>query len=192
MAWQRLTPELEAVLEEMAKTPAQERLGEIDQVMVKSLRLHHDQRGFFTEQLKRGDTDDRGRPFLPPQEFSQMSRSVAFARGGNPPELIKAFHWHRRQWDYWDSVSGDARIVLVDLRPESPTRGRIQVLIAGERAPKVVAIPPLVAHGYQVLSLRDVVLCYYVTETYDPEDPDEGRIRYDDPRIGFDWSVENI
>ena len=121
-----------------------------------------------------------------------MSRSVAFARGGNPPELIKAFHWHRRQWDYWDIVSGDARIVLVDLRPESPTRGRIQVLIAGERAPKVVAIPPLVAHGYQVLSLRDVVLCYYVTEPYDPDDPDEGRIRYDDPRIGFDWSVENI
>ncbi len=192
MAWQRLTPELEAVLAEMAAVPAAQRMGAIDGVMVKSLQLHSDQRGFFVEQLKRGDRDDQGRPFLPPHPFAQMSRSLAFARGGNPPELIKAFHWHRRQWDYWDMVGGDARIVLVDLRPDSSTRGRIQVLMAGERAPKVVAIPPLVAHGYQLLSLRDLILCYYVTEPYDPESPDEGRIPYDDPRIGFDWKVENI
>ncbi|NNM97224.1 MAG: dTDP-4-dehydrorhamnose 3,5-epimerase family protein, partial [Candidatus Dormibacteraeota bacterium] len=109
-----------------------------------------------------------------------------------PPELIKAFHWHKKQWDYWDMVAGDTRIVLVDLRADSPTRGRIQVLIAGEHSPKVVAIPPLVAHGYQALSLRDVVLSYYVTEPYDAQSPDEGRIPWNDQRIGFDWSIENI
>jgi dTDP-4-dehydrorhamnose 3,5-epimerase len=121
-----------------------------------------------------------------------MSRSVAYARGGNPPELIKAFHWHRKQWDYWDMVAGEARIVLVDLRSDSPTKGKVQVVIAGEHNPKVVAIPPLVAHGYQVLSLRDVVLCYYVTEPYEPGQPDEGRIPFDDQRIRFDWRIENI
>lgn len=192
MAWQPVTADMEEVLADMVGVPLAERLGEIDGVMVKSLRLHPDQRGFFTEQLKRGDLDDRGRPFLPDAPFAQMSRSLSFARGGNPPELIKAFHWHRLQWDYWDMVSGTARIVLVDLRRQSPTRGRVQVVMAGEHSPKVVAIPPLVAHGYQVVSLRDVVLCYYVTEPYDPAAPDEGRIRFDDPRIGFDWTVENI
>ena len=45
-----------------------------------------------------------------------MSRSLVYARGGNPPELIKAFHWHKLQWDYWDIVVGNARVVLVDLR----------------------------------------------------------------------------
>jgi dTDP-4-dehydrorhamnose 3,5-epimerase len=49
-----------------------------------------------------------------------------------------------------------------------------------------------VAHGYQTLDLRDVILNYYVTEPYDPSDPDEGRIPYNDPRIGFDWRIENI
>ena len=53
-------------------------------------------------------------------------------------------------------------------------------------------IPPFVAHGYQVVSLRDVVLNYYVTEPYDPKNPDEGRIAWNDPRIGFDWKIENI
>jgi dTDP-4-dehydrorhamnose 3,5-epimerase len=62
----------------------------------------------------------------------------------------------------------------------------------GENAPRMVAIPPLVAHGYQCLSQRDVILNYYVTEPYSSDDPDEGRIAWNDPRIGFDWTIENI
>jgi dTDP-4-dehydrorhamnose 3,5-epimerase len=147
----------------MDGVPAAQRIGRIDGVMVKTFTKHADQRGYFIEQLKRGDVDDDGRPFLPDQPFAQMSRSLAYARGGNPPELIKAFHWHRRQ-----------------------------TVILGEHAPKMVAIPPYVGHGYQVLDLRDVILNYYVTEPYDPADPDEGRIAWDDPRIGFDWRIENI
>lgn len=192
MAWLPIPESVEHVLEAMAAVPGARRLGAIDGVMVKTFRKHVDQRGYFIEQLKRGDRDDEGRPFLPEQPFAQMSRSLAYARGGNPPELIKAFHWHRRQWDYWDIVQGNARVVLVDLREGSPTAGRIQTVILGEHSPRMVAIPPHVAHGYQVLSLTDVILNYYVTEPYDPADPDEGRIAWNDPRIGFDWSIENI
>jgi dTDP-4-dehydrorhamnose 3,5-epimerase len=192
MAWQALPEEAEAVLNSLRAVPPGERQGRIDGVMVKSLRTHADQRGYFVEQLKRGDVDDEGNPFLPEQSFAQMSRSLAYARGGNPPELIKAFHWHRRQWDYWDIVQGNARVVLVDLRPDSATAGRTQVLVAGQNAPKMIAIPPMVAHGYQVLDLQDVLLCYYVTEPYQMAAPDEGRIPWNDPRIGFDWSIENI
>ncbi len=192
MSWQPATEAMERVLARMAPRPLAERLGPIDQVMVKTLRILPDQRGYFTEQLRRGDVDDAGRPFIPEQPFAQMSRSLALARGGNPPELIKAFHWHRRQWDYWDFVQGSVRVVLVDLREGSPTEGRVQVLICGTHAPKVIAIPPLVAHGYQVLGLTDAILCYYVTEPYDAASPDEGRISWRDPRIGFDWTIENI
>jgi dTDP-4-dehydrorhamnose 3,5-epimerase len=166
MAWKPLPAAMERVLEQTGHIPAAERIGGIDGVMVKTFRKHADQRGYFIEQLKRGDLDDAGNPFCPTEPFAQMSRSLAYARGGNPPELIKAFHWHERQWDYWDIVAGNARVVLVD--------------------------PPFVAHGYQAVDLRDVVLTYYVTEPYDPADPDEGRIAWDDPRIGFDWTIQNI
>jgi len=107
-------------------------------------------------------------------------------------EPIKAFHWHRRQWDYWDIVQGDARVVLVDLRHDSPTVGCVQTFMLGENAPRMVAIPPFVAHGYQCVSQRDVILNYYVTEPYSADDLDEGRIAWNDPRIGFDWTIENI
>ena len=176
----------------MVGKPAAQRLGKIDGVMVKTFTKHADVRGFFLEQLKRGDLDDEGNPFIPEQPFAQMSRSLAYARGGNPPELIKAFHWHKKQWDYWDIVTGNARVVLVDLREESPTAGTIQQIMLGENSPKMVAIPPYVAHGYQCVGMQDVQLVYYVTEIYNASDPDEGRIAWNDERIGFDWSIENI
>jgi len=192
MAWKALPSGMERVLEKIAGVPLAQRLGRVDGVMVKTLKKWTDQRGYFIEQLKRGDVDDDGRPFIPDQQFAQMSRSLTYARGGNPPELIKAFHWHERQWDYWDIVQGNVRTVLVDLREESPTAGKVQVVMMGEHAPRVVAIPPRVAHGFQCLDLRDVILNYYVTEPYNAADPDEGRIAWDDPRIGFDWRIENI
>jgi dTDP-4-dehydrorhamnose 3,5-epimerase len=192
MAWMLLTPEIEIALERMGNTAAAQRAGRIHDVRVKTFVKHADQRGFFIEQLKRGDVDDEGRPFMDERPFAQMSRSLVYARGGNPPELIKAFHWHKKQWDYWDIVVGNARVVLVDLRPASPTAGTIQTVILGENSPRMVAIPPLVAHGYQCLGMDNVHLVYYVTEPYDPADPDEGRIAWNDPRIGFDWRVENI
>lgn len=192
MAWMSPTPAMERVLAGMAARGAEQKQGRIHDVMVKTYVKHTDQRGFFIEQLKRGDTDDQGRPFLPEQPFAQMSRSLVYARGGNPPELVKAFHWHKQQWDYWDIVIGNARVVLVDLREDSPTAGTIQSLILGENSPRMVAIPPGVGHGYQCLGLTDVHLVYYVTEPYDAADPDEGRIAWDDGRIGFDWRIQNI
>lgn len=191
MAWIPLTESMTRVLEGISGAPSGPRLSHIECVKVKTLRKHTDCRGYFIEQLKRGDVDDAGQLFIPEQPFAQISRTVVYARGGNPPEPIKAFHWHDRQWDYWDVVSGNARVVLVDLREESATAGAVEVLNLGEDSPHVVAIPPRVAHGYQCLGLRDVHLVYYVTEPYDREAPDEGRIPWDDTRIGFDWRVEN-
>ena len=192
MSWMATDEGIERVLAGMASIPIAKRFGTIDGVQIKTLRKFADQRGFFIEQLKRGDLDDAGKPFIPDQPFAQMSRSLTYARGGNPPELIKAFHWHRKQWDYWDIVVGNARVVLVDLRDGSPTAGQVQTLMLGEHSPKMVAIPPLVAHGFQCVDMRDVALNYYVTEPYDPADPDEGRIPWNDPRIGFDWRIDNI
>lgn len=192
MPWLAMPESMVRVLDCMARSPGSRGPGHIQGVKVKTLTKHVDPRGFFIEQLKRGDVDDSGEPMIEDQPFAQVSRSVVYARGGNPPEPIKAFHWHRRQWDYWDVIAGNARVVLVDLREESPTAGTTQVLTLGENAPRVVAIPPLVAHGYQCLGLSDVHLVYYVTEPYDRNEPDEGRIAWDDSRIGFDWRVENI
>jgi len=104
--------------------------------------------------------------------------------------VIKAFHWHKRQKDIWFFAAGMAQVVLYDLRDQSPTAGKTQVLYMGVRNPTLVCIPEGVAHGYRVLGNEPASLFYHTTEVYDPSDPDELRLAHDDPRIGFDWRTK--
>jgi len=146
-------------------------------VTVKVCQLHADDRGSLVEVVR----DDE--PVF--RDVKQTTYTVAY------PGVIKAFHWHRRQWDVWFFASGMAQVVLYDLREGSPTQGRTQVVYMGIHAPRVVAIPPGVAHGYRVLGSEPAALFYHTTEHYDPKDPDEERIPFDDPGIGFDWRTKN-
>ena len=149
----------------------------IHDVIVKKLVTFADDRGYFREVLR---DDDQ---LL--QRFGQTAVTKSH------PGVIKAFHWHHHQDDLWYIVDGMARIVLYDRRPESPSRGVTQVIYAGEDNPVLVLIPAGLAHGYQVLGNKPVILFYHVTQSYNPAQPDEQRIAYDDPEIGFDWSIQN-
>jgi dTDP-4-dehydrorhamnose 3,5-epimerase len=149
----------------------------IDGVVVKECVVHADDRGFLLEVLRDDEAVFR--------EVKQTTYTLTH------PGVVKAFHWHRRQWDVWFFASGMAQVVLYDLRTDSATAGETQVFYAGERVPLVIAIPPGVAHGYRVLGAAPAALFYHTTERYDPADPDEERMPFDDPRIGFDWRTKN-
>ena len=62
-------------------------------------------------------------------------------------------------------------------------------MIYGVHSKRLAAIPIGVAHGYRVLGNEPAGLFYHTTEAYDPADPDEERIPFDDPTIGFDWTT---
>ncbi len=81
--------------------------------------------------------------------------------------------------------------MLHDRRENSPTRGVTQVVYAGADTPLLVTIPPGVVHGYRVLGTERVRLFYHTSEAYDPANPDEQRIPFDDPSVGFDWTTKN-
>jgi dTDP-4-dehydrorhamnose 3,5-epimerase len=103
---------------------------------------------------------------------------------------IKAFHYHERQDDLWFVATGRAKVVLHDLREDSPTKGQTEVLYAGKDDYKLIVIPVGVAHGYQVMSDESVLLFYHTTEAYNAAQPDEQRLAWNDPTIGFDWNAE--
>ncbi|MFH1866843.1 MAG: dTDP-4-dehydrorhamnose 3,5-epimerase family protein [Patescibacteria group bacterium] len=119
------------------------------------------------------------------KKFGQTVFTVAYQG------TIKAFHWHTKQDDLWFVATGMAQIVLYDRRPNSKSKGKTQVIMAGERDYKLILIPAGIAHGYQVLSKEPVLLFYHTTETYNKNSPDEERIPFDDPTINFDWSTNN-
>jgi dTDP-4-dehydrorhamnose 3,5-epimerase len=155
-----------------------EEKGLIRGVVVRPLRLLPDDRGHFAEILRASD------PVA--EAFEIRQASLARTRAG----VIKAFHYHERQDDIFCPIAGTARIVLVDFREGSETRGFANSIFAGALYPKAVRIPAGVAHGYEVLPGDDLLLVYFTNREYDPED--EHRAPHDDPRIGFaEWGVRN-
>jgi dTDP-4-dehydrorhamnose 3,5-epimerase len=106
------------------------------------------------------------------------------------PGVIKAFHYHDYQDDLWFFPAGNAQVVLHDLRETSGTKGMTEVHYMGDTNPIAVLIPKGVAHGYRVLGEKPAVIVYITSSSYNPKDPDEKRIDFDDPRIGFDWNTK--
>lgn len=134
-----------------------------------------DNRGFLLEIVKAAQ--------VPEFDWKQTNFTVAH------PEVIKAFHWHRKQTDLWFCVSGNIETVLYDRREDSPTHREIQTVAMGEFNPVAILIPSGVVHGYRVLGTISAGLVYLVDQEYDPTKPDEERIPYDDGEIGFNWQT---
>lgn len=147
----------------------------IQGVKTKTLTRHSDDRGYFME-LLREDDDLFSR-------FGQASLSFSY------PGVIKAFHYHKQQDDIWFFPSGNAQVVLHDIRDDSPSKGKTSVFYMGEHQPLLLLIPRGVAHGYRVLGSEPAVILYFTNRSYQPEHPDEYRIPWDDPGIHFDWQT---
>ncbi|MCS7209987.1 MAG: dTDP-4-dehydrorhamnose 3,5-epimerase family protein [Fimbriimonadales bacterium] len=122
-------------------------------VQLKPLIAHADERGYPMEMLR---CDDR--IF---QKFGQAYVSL------NYPGVIRARHWHEKQADYWVVVKGMVKAMLYDRRPNSPTYGMINEFFLGEHNRVLLAIPPLVAHGYKTIGVEPSLLINFPTEPYD-------------------------
>ena len=150
----------------------------IDGVHVRALRKHADERGWFCELRRESWYRELsgGRP-------SQQT-NLSFSKAG----VIRGLHWHRRgQDDLFFCPIGRARVVLLDRRERSPSAGVAWSIDIDEDNNLAVFIPGQVAHGFEALS--DLVLCYHVSEEYDPADPDEHNVRWDDERVVHLWST---
>lgn len=151
----------------------------IADVQVKPFPLWPDDRGYFLEiaRLQQGLV----------AEFPLASTQVSAAF--NYPGIIKAFHYHKLQTDYWVPAAGLLQVALVDLRLNSKSYGVKNTLYVGALRPWQILIPPGVAHGYKVIGEQPSTLIYITNRTYDPSD--EGRIPYNDTSIAYDWELQH-
>ena len=144
----------------------------IANVDIRQLVTHTDERGFFREIIRH--TDEFFSPGFGQWSHSQMYQGV-----------IKAWHWHKKQTDFWYVVSGLIRVGLCDMREDSPTyQETMDFLMGDNQASQVIKIPPGVAHGCKAVQ-GPANLLYLTSHVYDPQD--ELRIAYNDPGIDFDW-----
>jgi dTDP-4-dehydrorhamnose 3,5-epimerase len=132
------------------------------------LTRHEDERGWFAE-LMRADA-------LPkPIKQANLSRS----RQG----VIRGLHYHERgQDDLFVCLSGMVRVVVLDRES-----GDVFSEDIGDENPVALYVPGIHAHGYEALT--DCLFMYLVTEAYDPANPDEHGLAWDDERVRHLWST---
>ena len=134
------------------------------------LRRFEDERGWFMELM-------RSSGLTKPVRQSNLS----FSRAG----VIRGLHYHERgQDDLFACVQGMVRVVVLDRET-----GETFTEDIGDENPVALYIPGRHAHGFEALT--DLVFCYHVTEEYDPDDPDEHGIPWDDPRVKHLWSISS-
>jgi dTDP-4-dehydrorhamnose 3,5-epimerase len=142
----------------------------IDGVEVIPLRRFEDERGWFME-IRRESR-------LP---APTRQTNISFSRKG----VIRGLHYHERgQNDLFVCLQGTARVVVLDRETGEAFSEDI-----GDGNQVAVYVPGRHAHGFEALT--DALLCYHVTEEYDPADPDELEIPWDDPRVKHLWSTQS-
>ena len=140
----------------------------IEGILRLAVRRFEDERGWFAE-IRRESA-------LPKPT---LQTNVSFSRRG----VVRGLHYHERgQDDLFVCLSGTARVVVLDR-----ASGEAYSEDIGEENPVALYVPGRHAHGFEALT--DVLFCYQVTEEYDPADPDEHGLPWNDPRVVHLWST---
>jgi dTDP-4-dehydrorhamnose 3,5-epimerase len=134
------------------------------------LDRHDDDRGWFMELIRASAL---------PKSIKQAN--LARSRQG----VIRGLHYHERgQDDLFVCLDGMVRVVVLDRET-----GEIFTEDIGDDNPVAIYVPGVNAHGYEALT--DCLFAYLVTEEYDPVNPDEHGVPWDDERVRHVWSTQS-
>jgi dTDP-4-dehydrorhamnose 3,5-epimerase len=129
-----------------------------------------DERGWFQELVRASAL---------PKPIRQAN--LASSRKG----VIRALHYHERgQDDLFVCLQGMVRVVVLDRET-----GETFTEDVGDDNPVAIYVEGHNAHGYEALT--DCLFCYFVTEEYDPANPDEHGVPWNDPRVVDLWSTRS-
>jgi len=147
----------------------------IEGVVAKQLRMITDERGWLMEILRK-DWDVF-------ETFGQVYITGAY------PNVVKAWHMHKKQTDHLVCVKGLVKLALYDNRDHSKTKGEINEFIMGEKNPILVKIPPEVWHGFKTIGEETALVINIPTEPDNYKEPDEHRLPPDTDKIPYDWKL---
>jgi dTDP-4-dehydrorhamnose 3,5-epimerase len=130
-----------------------------------------DDRGAVFHMLRRDDPEF--------QAFGEVYFSLTH------PGVVKAWKLHKRMGLNLFLVSGKARLVLVDGRNDSPTKGQVQQIELDETNGPLVVIPPGIWSGFQATGKTDAILANCATEPHDPTEVERRDVN--DPEFPKVW-----
>lgn len=145
-------------------------------VQTKKLKWHKDDRGRLMEILRCNDEIFKG--------FGQVYVTVVL------PEVVKAWHYHKKQEDSFVALVGKVRVGLYDDREGSPTKGKTAEYFLSPEDPYVLTIPRGVFHGFECVGATEAMVMNVPNMPFDREHPDEFRLDPFKSDIPFKWNAK--
>lgn len=145
----------------------------IEGIQIKKLKIIPDERGRLMEIL-RSDEEIF-------QKFGQVYMTTAY------PGVVKAWHYHRLQDDYFTCISGTMLLALYDARKNSGTYKEVNEFIVNLDNPILIKIPKLIYHGFKCIGDKEAVVINVPTLPYNRKEPDEYRVDAFSNEIPYDW-----
>ncbi len=142
-------------------------------------RIFHDERGFFFESY-------REELFLSAGIGPFVQDNISFSR----KNTIRALHFQSEpgQAKLVSCLQGEIWDVAVDIRPDSPTFMKWEVVLLNDQKHEQFYIPIGFAHGFCVLS-ETACVQYKVSSPYRLDT--EKSILWNDPDLAIAWPVQN-
>lgn len=153
---------------------------EIEDVLIVKHELFRDTRGFFMEVYREDLFAAAGLP----SRFVQLNHSRS-SKG-----VLRGLHfqWEPPMGKLMRVTQGQAFLVAVDIRVDSPTLGRWFGMTLDERCGEQIWAPAGFARGFCVLS-DTVEIQYLTTGVYSASG--ESGVRWNDPEIGIRWPISD-
>lgn len=151
-----------------------------DDMLIFDLNIFEDPRGYFTEVWQTEAMQSIGLPPLEPKQLGISHSKKGTIRAIHAEPYDKIVH----------VVRGKVFCAMTDLRPESPTFGKVETF---ELDPsRMLFIPKGVANGVQAISDEDVDYVYFVTGLWSADKAYSGQylaINFADPDLNIQWPI---
>jgi dTDP-4-dehydrorhamnose 3,5-epimerase len=137
-----------------------------------------------------GNADNRGSLFeLLTTRDGQIEPIVHVYQVAAAPGSIRAWVYHRHQYDRLAYTMGQFEIALYDARPDSRTANLLNVFALSAQQPALMRIPPFVIHGVRNAAPEWGFFTNMPTRPYFRNDPDKSRLPYGDPRVPYTFDA---
>ena len=103
------------------------------------------------------------------------------------PGFAKGWGLHKLHEDRYFVVDGEMEVVMYDVRPESPTCGKISRVFLSAAKPRLLNIPKFVWHADRNIGQGELKVINFPTMQYDHENPDKYRLPLHSSVIPFDF-----
>lgn len=161
-------------LSAMPVTSIRSTTGSVCRKQTRVKRFYPDEHGRLGEIIRADD------PWF--EKFRQVYFTTAY------PGVVKAWHYHKKQTDYFYVIKGMVKVALYDDRESSPTKSIVKELYHGKHCPGLLRIPPGVQHSWMCVSEREAYIVNVVSEMYNCAEPDEFRNGLHNNDIPYDWT----